>query len=459
MAEQNSCNLIPLSSVISAALMDTKADYGQAYQSYAHWAARRYKTLARQTLKTGKRYAALTVNKNTHTATLPPDFKKELFVGYLNSDFNKVALPRRYQLASPSVIENIEVSDPCPKCSQSKSICDDLTVTGADEAIIVNGGSYTITTVKKLYSNGNYYIEKTFPYYNTITQTVEYTTTKKFIAEISLKDCGCPMQTKENIETIRQNCPDVYCNYYAHCDSVDTAIGGYNLLPESGLIQLDRKFTASKLYIEYLGFLPKVNGQYAMPDIAFETVVKGTVVDALSASKTTLSWQLQSAEIRYRTARSALDKEMGLVSLDAIMQSISLIPKFDVSYKFRMDRTGSMATPEIVSAAVKDEACIASASAAIGGGSSSSLKSYLAPFSLSVIVGNGTNTPQSGTFIFTTPSLVGALNINHIIVNNNNESKDYGDFSFNSATGTLTKTNGNAFQTGDVIIIPYAKII
>ena len=188
-----------------------------------------------------------------------------------------------------------------------------------------------------------------------------------------------------------------------------------------------------------------------------ETVVKGTVVDALSASKTTLSWQLQSAEIRYRTARSALDKEMGLVSLDAIMQSISLIPKFDVSYKFRMDRTGSMATPEIVSAAVKDEACIASASAATGGGSS--LKGYLAPFSLSVIVGNGTNTPQSGVFTFTTPSLVGALNINHIIVNNNNESKDYGDFTFDTVTGTLTKTNGNAFQTGDVIIIPYAKII
>lgn len=458
MTQQDSCNLIPLSNVISAALMDTKADYGQAYQSYAHWAARRYKTLARQTLKTGKRYATLTVNKNTHTATLPPDFKKELFVGYLNSDFHKVALPRRYQLANISVIENIEVADPCPKCSQSKSICDDLTVTKADEVIIVNGGSYTITTVKKLYSNGNYYLEKTFPYYNTITQTVEYTTTKKFIAEIALKDCGCPMQTNENIETIKYHCPDVYCNYYAHCDGCDTAIGGYNILEQSGLIQLDRKFTADKLYIEYLGFLPKLNGQYAMPEMAFETVVKGTVVDALSASKTTLSWQMQYAESRYKTARSALDKEMGLVSLDAIMQSISLIPKFDVSYRFRMDRTGSVATPEVVSAAVKDEACIAAASAATGGGSSSP-KNYIAPFSLSVIVGNGANSPQSGVFTFTSPSLVGALNINHIIVNNNNESKDYGDFAFDTATGTLTKTNGNAFQLGDVIIIPYAKII
>ena len=448
-------NLIPLSSVISAALMDTKADYGQAYQSYAHWAGRRYKTLARQTLKTGKRYATLTVNKNTNTATLPPDFKKELFVGYLNGDFNKVALPRRYQLTNASVIEDIECADPCPSCKQSKSICDDLTVTEKSEVVIVSGGSYTITTTKKLYSNGNYYLEKTVPYYNTITQTVEYTTTKEFVAEIKLKDCGCPTQTAENIETIRGCCPDVYANYYSDCDGCDMALGGYNLLEDAGLIQLDRKFTASKLYIEYLGFLPKVNGQYALPEIAFETIVKGVVVDAMAASRNTLAWQIQYYENRYKTARSALDKEMGLISLDAIMQSISLIPKFDVSFKFRMDSTGSTATPQMVSATVKDEACIAAASAATNGGSSP--QNYIAPFSLSVIVGNGSGSPVAGLFVFTNPSLVGALNINHIIVNNNNETKDFGDFTFNSLTGTITRIN--AFQTGDVIIIPYAKII
>ena len=446
-------NLIPLSSVISAALMDTYADYGQSYQSYAHWAGRRYKSLVRQSLKVGKRYATLAVNKNTHTATLPPDFKKDLFVGYLNGNNQKVALPRRYQLATTSIIENYECVDPCPKCSQSKSICDELTVTQKSETVTIQGNPYLITSIKKLYNNGNYYLEKTIPYYNTVTLTVEYTTTKEFIAEISLKECGCPETTQENIDKIRVCCPDVYGNYYTSCSSdCDTSLGGYNVLEEQGLIQLDRKFTADKLYIEYLGFLPKVNGQYAVPEVAFETIVKGVVIDALAGKRNVSLGEKQLHEMRYRVARSAMDKEMGLIGLDQIMQSISLIPKFDVSYKFRMDNGGCEAQPTLIQNTVK-----ADTETSCNNTTGSGLLSYLAPFSLSLIVGVSTNSPIVGSFSYTNAAFIGATNLNYIVVNNNNESKDRGDFTFNSATGTITRVNPN--QQDDVIIYPYAKII
>lgn len=442
--------LIPLSKVVSAALVDTYADYGQSYQMYSHWAARRFKTLARQSLKLGKRYAKLTVNKNTHTATLPADFKQELFIGYLNRHGYKIGLPLRTEFTNAASISKIEASDPCRKCSQSKSICDELTITESEETVVVNGSNYTLTTIKKLYSNGNYYLEKTIPYYNTVTHTVQYTTTKEFIDTIELMDCGCPEKTHENIEKIRCCCESVYGNYYAqYYHSCDTAIGGYRIMEDIGLIQLDRKFTLDELYIEYTGFLPKINGQLAIPEIAFETVVKGVVEDAIASKRNVGLGEKQWHHQRYLSARSAMDKELGLVSLDQIMQAVSLIPKFDVSYRFRMDICG--AQPQVTQLSIclpSDTAC-----STISGGSATSLR-YLAPFEISYVVPSDT---LPNTFTFTSSELIGALNLNAIIVNNNNETKDYGDFTFDATAGTITRVN--PFIPGNVIIIPFAKYV
>lgn len=448
--------LVPLSKVVGAAILDVWGDIGKNQQVFFHWAARGLKKLQTETLKSGRRNALIIVNQNTRTATLPPDFDSELFVGYIKHG-KKIPIPLHTNLINDDSVTIIKCEDTCPICNQDKSICNDLTITESTELIFVNDRNYEKTTIKKLYPDGNYYLEITFPYWDTQNDIIAYATTKEFIATIDLKECGCINPTVENIETIRNCCYDCYCCHFAPCSSVcDNDAGGYKIFEETGLIQFDFKFKHTQVYLEYIGFMPKINGQYAVPEVAFETLVEWTKFRAIegksniSNADKTWRWNM------YTIARKNMLKLMGRISLDNIIHIISLTPKFDGTAPSWNDFCPVSTTAPIVTTNVSITNCDATQPIC----SASPNLPILTPFQIAVIVPEAiiAGLPIAGQTTFQNDVLIGAVNLEYIIVNNNNESKKMGNFTFNSATGIIDRIP-NIWFAGDVLIVNFNKMI
>ena len=446
--------LVPLTKVVNAALMSNRADVGKEKEAYFHFAGRAGKKLQTESFHIGKQRALLTVNHSTKTATLPIAFDEESFVGYIENG-QRVSLRRNTNLINEATTEEIECEDSCPKCQQDKGICNDLETTETEEVVIVNSTSATKTVIKKLYPNGDYFLETTTPYYNTVTETVEYATTKEFIVALSLKSCGCLDTSEENLDKVKSCCPDVYnCYFSSYCGACDTDLGGYRVLPESGLIQLDYRFDKKQLYIEFNTTLPRIRGEYVVPAYSFETMVKLVSFMAVEGNK---SVPLQEREWRfnhYRIERGNMEKVMGRISLANIIKIVNSVPKFDWELKddspTKCKATSSPYVSEITSSNVCD-------TAAISCGTSSSVGTKLTPFQIAVKVGEGSQAPVAGEYTYTNSGLVGALNLETILVGKNDETRIDGDFTFDSITGTITRIN--PWNDGDSLIAGFAKLV
>src|SRR6188768_533309 len=83
---------VPITRVVKAAIVDMHEDIGRYQELALHWAVRKLKQMERQTLKTGLKKVTIKVNQTTRTATLPPDFSSESFVGIIDQYGKKVAL-------------------------------------------------------------------------------------------------------------------------------------------------------------------------------------------------------------------------------------------------------------------------------------------------------------------------------------------------------------------------------
>ena len=149
-------NFVPLSRVVNAATLDMYEDAGKTEQVYSHWACRGLFELNMQILKGGKRSIFLHVNKNTHTATLPPDFNGEVFVGVIENGI-KIPINLNTRLADTKNIIDTPCEDKCPKCNANKQICNDLSITTETKVIEINSATYSQTITKKLYPNGDYF--------------------------------------------------------------------------------------------------------------------------------------------------------------------------------------------------------------------------------------------------------------------------------------------------------------
>lgn len=323
--------LVPLSKVVNGAILDMWGDAGKDQQLAFYFAASEFKDMQRQTLKNGIRHALITVNQNTRTASLPPDFDEETFVGYIRHG-KKIPIPLRTNLINERSITTIECEDTCKKCGQDADICNDLTVTVSTEIVVLNSSqTATKTTIKKLYPDGSYYLETTVPY-NVAPENdvIAYATTKEFIAAIDLLDCGCINPTVENIETIRDCCYDCYCAHYMGCSSVcDNDSGGYKIFIETGQIQFDYKFRHTQVYLEYRGFIPKLNGQLAVPAVA-ETALREATKFRMIEGKKNVSNPDKLFRLNMKNiARRAMIKTMARLSIDDIVYAVSLTPKFD----------------------------------------------------------------------------------------------------------------------------------
>ena len=444
--------IVPLSKVVSASIIDLWEDIGKMQQLHYHWAARGFKKLQREVLKSGKRSALLEVSENTRTASLPPDFDTELFIGYIEKG-HKFAIPLHTNLINKNSIEEIPCEDACPVCNQDKKICTDLTVTQSTELVVVNGSTYEKTTIKKLYPDGNYFLETTIPYWDIANNMIAYATTKEYIAQLDLKDCGCLENTEKNIETVKEHCFDAYCSHYAPCEH-DREGSGYKIFEESGLIQLDFKFRHKYLYIEYIGFLPKINGQYAVPEVAFETLVEFTKFHSLEGRRNISNPDKKWRWDMFINARNNMEKEMGRISLDNIIYMVGLTPKFNWDapawnnyHELSEERKVETITNAVITGCDALPLCAAPSP-------------VRTPFRLAVIVPVGIvpGLPIAGQSSYQNDFLIGALNVDYIIVNDTNESRNLGKFTFDSTTGTLDRSP-NIWFAGDSLIIDFFKMV
>lgn len=459
--------LVPLSRVVAAALIDTYEDKGKMQQMFSHWACRGLDKLQKETLKRGKQRAVISVNQNTKTATLPADFKKALFVGYINNRGIKIPLSINFDITNEDSITDL--TDSCPVCNQKKSICNDLTVTEDSETVVINNDFYDKTTIKKLYPNGDYFLEVTTPYYNTENSQVEYITTKEFIGKIKLKPCGCVEETTENIQTIHDCCYDAWCCHFTSCSSVcDTRAGGYNIFEDDGLIQFDFNFPHTKIYIEYLGFIPKVNGQYAVPEVAFETLVEWTKWKSVANKKSVPKWERDEYFENYSRERKNMEKIMGRISLAIIMKAVHTNPKFDYDSGFN-SFCGLTNTVAYVSSST--ECAPAQTASGSGNTTNNTINNIITNVinnnithifnnytELRLIVDGKAGSPVAGSNDYQNDALIGATGLAMINVNKNTEYKGE-DYTFNGVTGTISRVNQwQAGPPADIAVLDFTRL-
>lgn len=447
--------LIPLIKVVKAAILDQYTDIQSTQQLYLHFAGRGYKKLQREVLKQGGRKVMLTVNKNTQTATLPLDFENETFIGIINSRGSKQALKLNTDLADNCSYEEIESEDKCTSCNQDKTICQDLEVTESVELVVIGGDTYENKVIKKLYPNGDYYLE-TITYVPSLDGgTVSAKRSKEFITNLELKPCGCLETTTDNIEKIKTNCYDTYCCYYSGCDN-QCSEGGYRIFPETGLIQFDFNFKYSKVYLEYTGFLPKKNGQYMIPEVAFETLVEWIKYKSVADKKSVSRFDKEYALNQYRRERGNMLKILGRVSLSSIIDASRRMPKFNIDYSndwYSMfgcnnDLLNGSTGGSVSSNSSPSNTVVNNYPATIINNAS---------YQLAVKTGSGTGHPVEGNSTYQNNILKGATSVNFLLLAKQTLVLLNDDFTFDSATGTIALLNGNTFFNGDTLVIPYNK--
>lgn len=455
--------MVPLRRVVSGAIIDTHEDIGKVEQMYSHWAARGLKKLARETLHGNRRNVTLFVNRSTNTATLPPDWDEEIFIGVIVNG-RKVPLRHRTDLVSEKFIEDIPCEDVCPKCKQDKAICNELTITEDISTVIIEGENYEQSVIKKLSPDGSYYLETRIPVWDIPSQSVIYTTSKQYVASIELKPCGCIDETPENIETIRCCCPEVYNAYYAPCDSsCSEEYGGYKIFEENGIIQFDKIGKFSKVYVEYRGFLAKRGGQYYVPEVAVEALIAWVKYKSIQNRKNIPDRVIDRWFEDYRRERGNLSKILGRISLSMIIQAVSSTPKFDID-TFVYEPVSCERPVLVVTSTTDAEGnCSTSTTTAPCPPSSTSAKVYN-PFSIAAICGIGDG-PADGTNTYQDDKLIGAIGVVMIVVNNSNETIKGGSFTIDTVTGTISRWQGdgitpNNWSDGDVLVVPtFFKLI
>lgn len=443
-------SLIPLSKVVSASVIDTYEDWGKMRQRLSFWASRGLKKLQRESLPRTTKTALLTVNSNTRTATLPLDFQEETFVGIIDDRWKKIPLKLNNKLVDISNIKNLlDEEDKCDKCNQNKNICNDLVVTKNTNLIVLNNNTYEETTLKKLYPNGDYWLEYSTWVLDIETNNAVPYTKKEFIVNFDLKPCGCLDTSEINLFNLQTFCPDVYCNYYSTCDnncSID--YGGYRVFENTGLIQFDRNYGFDKVYIEYWGFMPKINGEYAVPEVAFEALVEWTKFMSIDGKKSTANsdkiWRWE----RYKTERKNMDKILGRVSLSQIIQSINLIPKFDIDYGEKW--YGCFSYPTTAATTATD---VCATETVINNTTTTVNRTA---FVLALKVDGTIGQPVAGLSTYQNNILKGAVDIQWIFLAKQILTIKDGDFSFDSVTGIID-ISPNLFFANDSLIINYNK--
>lgn len=558
--------MIPLKKVVSAAMVDSYSDVGRAEQLYSHWAVRGLKKLIQESVPYRTYRQMLKVNKNTNTATLPLNFDYATFVGVIVKG-EKLSLTENALLVNQDSIA-VE-GDVCPKCKQDTSICADLQITETEKIITINGEPYTETTTKKLYADGDYWLEiktpvlsyepnmvdevrakggidftsmpalnsqvpisiidsvlgRTVAWNYKVVDTVKadfltnlvsfinddsegylasvvggklqleapighgasingtalildipnvvitnfsggvnavigdnkviYVTKKELITNLDLLDCGCPKKSDENIAKIKVCASDVYNCYYTSCcgGCIEESYGqGYNIFEETGLIQLASDFPYDEVYLEYRGFLDKVNGQYVVPQVAFETLVEWIKYKAIQGLKTISTYDKNWQKNNYIIEKKNMERILGRVSLSVIIEAARSLPKFDFNKTNRKFGNVGYSTP---ATQLPYTTTLSEGQSIVNNNNSITIINSKG-YNIATKVDGAVGSPIAGQNTYQNNLLIGAKNIDYILVSNTLETLLAGDFTFDSTTGTITRPS-KTWVTNDTLVIPYDK--
>lgn len=455
--EQNK-KQVPLLKVVRASIIDKYGNISELQQLHSFWAARGLKKLQTEVLKVGKTKVLLRVNRSTMTAALPLDFGEDLFVGYIDGG-RKISMSISDRLVDSGNIQQIDYEDKCSSCGQDKNICEDLAITEDVQLVVINDSTYENKTIKKLYPNGDYYLEKSIWFKNVETGDAELAPVeKKFITKFALKPCGCLDQTDENIEKVRTNCYDFYCcNYSKSCDQSSSY--KYSIFEDTGLIGVEYNYPYDFIYLEYLGFMTKRNGQYMVPEVAFECLVEWTKWKSIKDKNGAERWRIRDTWDDYVREYKMMVKILTRTSISSIISRLRSIPKLNLEYD---NSWYSCFDKSALSRAASEARYLPSSSSAASGGSSSSTVVNQttiinnASYQLAVKTGNGVGHPVNDTASYQNAVLEKATDVNYIILAKQILSKLDNDFTFEASTGTIYLTSMR-FYTPDSLIIPYNK--
>lgn len=445
--------MVPLSRVVGAAAIDIKEDFTRVEHLLYHYAARGLKKLSREVLHPGIRRALVHINKNTRSATMPLDCL-DVIRAYAISGAVKVPLIRRNELYIEKGVVEVPCEDKCPVCNQNKNYCEDLKITETVESIIINGSTYDQTIIKKLYPDGRYYLETKIPVLDINTEEVVYVTKKEFITQLDVSPCGCIEQSESNTVKIKKYCNEAYC--YDCAPVQNNNFGGYNYLHEENIIQLDYIGDFTKVLVVYRGYIPKKNGQYMVPEVAFETLVSWVMYMYNKGRRSVPVFEKEWYFNKYKIERENMDIILGRVDLSYILNIVGRTPKFDID--------NAICDPiitevELIETGSASGNTVDSGSAVVQYNNPVTSGQYI-PYEVSASVGSGSFPITEGVNYYQNDKLKNAINLQSLIfVNNNPETKRGVEWEIDTVNGILYRYQGdgvtpNVWQDGDKLVIP-----
>lgn len=324
-------SMVPVSSVVRQAILDTYGEYVNEEARFTAWAIRGIKKLTRQTLKSGKRYAILNINRNLRTAVLPCDFKEEVSVYILDSCGERINLTLNSKIVNIDSFEDIPCENECDKnCGcYPKQLCEDLTTTQVINKIRINDTDYDETVTSTLLPNGEYKVVTTTPYLNVAGSGIIYKDTISYETVFDVADCGCIERTERNDCRLENLCPDLYGCYCSGCGTTSSGFGGYRIFTDSNIIKFDAGMECDKAYMEYRGFLPKSGNEYLVPEVAFEALVNFSKFKSVENKKGVSMADKQWHWVRYTTEYDNMKKILGRTNLTNILHACLTVPTFD----------------------------------------------------------------------------------------------------------------------------------
>lgn len=324
-------NMVPMSKVVKASIIDVYGDLGRTQERFSHWAARGLRKLTRETLRIGKRRVLLPISRNTLSATLPPDCDGVTFVGIIDDEGKKIPLVQKSNLVYTAGVEEVE-PDACDVCSQDKNICEQVYNSEEINLIEIDGEVYEEVVNKKMYPNGDYFEEKTTPVKDLETGLITSIPSSQFVTNFDIKECGCLDDSSDNLCKIREHCPDIYTSYYVSvdCSCAPLDFGGCSILEDEGLIIVEPQYPYDNIYVEYIGFIPKANGQYLVPQVAFEALVNFIKFKSVENKKGIPIGERDWYFRNYVRERDNMEKILYRVSLSQIIYAAGLTPKLSI---------------------------------------------------------------------------------------------------------------------------------
>lgn len=315
-------SFVTIDEIVKAALSDIYDDQQVHYERFEFLAIRGWRELNLFVIKSVKK-VFLTVDPTTNTVSLPPDFIRYSFIGYINHCDERVPLD-----FNPDIANNLDKPSCDCKCGCANPLCKEIKYDLAEETIIIGGNPYT-KTVKRMILKNSYIEESSIPvpvYENvggvaTIT-SVKYETSSKELCALEVKPCGCLESTTRNVRNLTAcGCASLCCN--AHSEE-------FNIFPEARIIQIHNN-TLRKIYLEYYGDLPCLDGEYLVPEIAFEAIVAWIKWMAVEDKRGISETAIRRKYDRWIAARKNLRKIKHGSTINNIINALTSLPSFAIT--------------------------------------------------------------------------------------------------------------------------------